>query len=113
MPIATTNLPKWTRPSKTTASLPWADIKVLDMSRFEHDRAGLAEDLREAVHSTGFFALTNTGFTEEEVQRQYDIGQSFFNLPPEVKGRERYRVDFGRGNYFGYKAVSVIAAGVC
>lgn len=59
------------------------------------------------MHTTGFFALTNTGFSPSEVQRQYDIGQSFFALPLEDKGKEEYRVDFGRGNYFGYKPVSL------
>ncbi|KLT46580.1 2OG-Fe(II) oxygenase superfamily protein [Cutaneotrichosporon oleaginosum] len=111
MPVAVENvptppiLPKWQRPAKTTADLPWANLKVLDISRFDQPggKEALAEELREAVHTTGFFALTNTGFAPDEVQRQYDIGQSFFNLPPEEKGLEKYRVDFGRGNYFGYK----------
>lgn len=51
MPSATNSLPKWQRPQKTTQELPWADIKVLDMSKF--DKPGgkqvLAEELREAV----------------------------------------------------------------
>ena len=57
------------------------------------------------VHETGFFSLINTGFSEEEVQRQYDIGQGFFNLPVEDKGQPQYRCDFTKGNYFGYRAV--------
>ncbi|KAL2107982.1 hypothetical protein VUR80DRAFT_4423 [Thermomyces stellatus] len=106
MPSATNSLPKWQRPQKTTQELPWADIKVLDMSKF--DKPGgkqvLAEELREAVHKTGFFSLINTGFSEEEVQRQYDIGQGFFNLPLEEKAQPQYRCDFTKGNYFGYRA---------
>ena len=44
-------LPKWQRPAKTTASLPWADIKVLDLSKFDKPggKEELAEELREAV----------------------------------------------------------------
>jgi gibberellin 2-oxidase len=63
------------------------------------------------VHTTGFFSLINTGFSAEEVQRQYDIGQGYFNLAPENKGDPKYRVDFAQGNYFGYKAVSYTLAG--
>lgn len=39
------------------------------------------------------------------MQRQYDIGQGFFNLPVENKGQPQYRCDFSKGNYFGYRAV--------
>jgi len=44
-------IPKWKRPSKTTESLDWADIKAIDLSIF-HEPGGkqkLAEDLRDAV----------------------------------------------------------------
>lgn len=58
------------------------------------------------MHDTGFFSLINTGFSEEEVQRQYDIGQGFFELPFEEKGKPEYRCDFTKGNYFGYRQVS-------
>lgn len=66
----------------------------------------LAEELCDAVHNTGFFSLINTGFNTDEVQRQYDIGQQYFALDPEDKGRPEHRCDFTQGNYFGYRAVS-------
>jgi isopenicillin N synthase-like dioxygenase len=59
------------------------------------------------VHHTGFFSITGTGFTQEEVDRQYDIGQAYFNLPLEEKGDARHKCDFANGNYFGYRAVSI------
>ena len=62
-------------------------------------------DRGSQVHKTGFFSVTGTGFTQEEVERQYDIGQSYFNLPLEEKGDPKYRCDFTQGNYFGYRAV--------
>lgn len=56
MPIATKAseefpLPKWERPAKTSHDLPWADIKVLDLSSFDAPggKQKLAEELREAV----------------------------------------------------------------
>lgn len=57
------------------------------------------------MHSTGFFSVIGTGLTQSEVDRQYDIGQSYFNLPIEEKGDPKYRCDFTKGNYFGYRAV--------
>ncbi|KAF2715734.1 2OG-Fe(II) oxygenase superfamily protein [Pleomassaria siparia CBS 279.74] len=99
-------LPKWKRPGKTNEDLDWADIKVIDLSTFD-DPGGkhkLAEELRDAVHKTGFFSITGTGFTHEDVERQYDIGQSYLNLPLDVKGDPKYRCDFAQGNYFGYRA---------
>lgn len=44
-------LPRWERPPKTTQDLPWADIKVLDLSTFDvpGGKQKLAEELREAV----------------------------------------------------------------
>jgi isopenicillin N synthase-like dioxygenase len=61
--------------------------------------------LTHQVETTGFFSVTGTGFTEEELARQYDIGQAFFNQPLEAKTKPELRCDFGKGNYFGYRAV--------
>lgn len=55
------------------------------------------------VHNTGFFSVTGTGLTEEEIQRQYDIGQAFFALPHAEKAQPQYKCDFASGNYFGYR----------
>lgn len=113
MPSAITSpslaLPQWKRPAKTTESLPWADISVIDISTFgaPGGKEKLAEQLRHAVQTTGFFSVVGTGFTEEEVMRQYAIGQAYFNLPLEKKNKPELRCDFGKGNYFGYRAVSM------
>lgn len=46
-------LPKWKRPAKTSHDLPWADIKVLDLSTFDEPggKEKLAEELRDAVRT--------------------------------------------------------------
>ncbi|CAI6334777.1 unnamed protein product [Periconia digitata] len=101
-------LPKWERPEKTNEILDWADIKVIDLSNFDGpgQKQKLAEQLRDAVHETGFFSVIGTGFTQAEVDRQYDIGQAYFELPLEEKGNPKYRCDFAQGNYFGYRAAN-------
>ncbi|KAJ9604856.1 hypothetical protein H2200_010971 [Cladophialophora chaetospira] len=110
MPSATTENPpplrRWERPSQTTHDLPWADIKVIDLSTFDNPggKEILAEQLRDAVHKTGFFSVTGVGLSDEEVHRQYDIGQAFFDLPVEKKNLPDYRCNFAEGNFFGYRA---------
>jgi hypothetical protein len=44
-------IPKWKRPGKTSETLDWADIKVIDLSTFYEPggKQKLAEDLRDAV----------------------------------------------------------------
>ena len=46
-----------------------------------------------------------TGISREEVQRQYDIAQAFFQLPHEEKAKPEYKCDFANGNYFGYREI--------
>jgi hypothetical protein len=50
--------------------------------------------------------VIGTGFTEEEVIRQYSIGQAFFAQPREAKNKPELKCDFAVGNYFGYRPVS-------
>ena len=45
-------LPRWQRPEKTSHDLPWADIRVLDLAKFDDENGGkerLVEELRSAV----------------------------------------------------------------
>lgn len=44
-------LPKWKRPEKTKNKLPWADIKTIDLQKFDlpGGKQELAEELRDAV----------------------------------------------------------------
>lgn len=50
--------------------------------------------------------MVGAGLTDEEVQRQYDIGQAFFALPHEGKSQPQYKCDFANGNYFGYRELN-------
>lgn len=106
MPSVSPNIPRWERPGHTTKQLDWADIKIIDLSAFDSPggKETLAEELRNAVQTTGFFSVIGTGLTRQEVDRQYDIGQAYFELPLEEKGDADYRCDFANGNYFGYRA---------
>ncbi|KAK2041846.1 2OG-Fe(II) oxygenase superfamily protein [Colletotrichum somersetense] len=71
-------LPKWQRPAKTKYELPWADIAVIDIGKFDQPggKKQLAEDLRQP---------------------------GFFRLKAEDKARPGNTCDFAKGNYFGYR----------
>lgn len=51
MPTATLDIPVWERPSETKYDLDWADLSVIDLSRFDepNGKQKLAEQLRNAV----------------------------------------------------------------
>lgn len=99
------SIPKWKRPAHTSMALDWADIKTINRTRLDSPggKQRLDGQLRDAVHTTGFFSVIGTGLTQQEVDRQYDIGQSYFNLPLEEKVNATYRCNFTNGNYFGYR----------
>ena len=99
-------LTKWQRPAKTKYDLDWADLEVINLSNFEQDKAGLAAQLRRGVHRDGFFGVTGTGLTDEEVNRQYSIAQAYFDRPTSEKAKVGLCCDFEKGNYFGYRGVS-------
>ena len=61
----------------------------------------MAAQLKDAVHNVGFFYITGFGLSQEEVNRQFAIGQAFFALPTEEK--IKYKADLERGNYNGYR----------
>lgn len=62
-------IPKWKRPAHTTKQLDWAAIKTIDLSNFHSPgvKHRLAEELRDAVHTTGFFSVVATGLTQQEM----------------------------------------------
>jgi len=101
-------LRKWERPMETTDDLDWANLSAIDLSKFDAPGGKniLAEELRQAVHRDGFFAVTGSGFTDEEVNRQYTIAQAFFEQPLEEKNKPELKCDFSQGNFFGYRAAN-------
>jgi hypothetical protein len=54
--------------------------------------------------------VIGTGFEEEEIERQFSIGEAFLKRAIEEKNKPDLGCDFGKGNYFGYRAVSYFGA---
>jgi isopenicillin N synthase-like dioxygenase len=51
----------------------------------------------------GFFYVTNFGLSQEEVDRQFALGQAFYDLPLEEKLKYHSITDLERGEYNGYR----------
>lgn len=85
----------------------WADLVTLDLSKFDQPggKEALAKQLFEALQTIGFFYIVNFGFSQEEVDRQFAIGKSVFELSTEEK--LKYRADLENGGYNGYKPLGL------
>ncbi|KAL2881707.1 hypothetical protein SGCOL_002856 [Colletotrichum sp. CLE4] len=64
-------------------------------------KEALAKQLFDAIQNIGFFYIVNFGLSQEDVDRQFAIGKSVFELPTDEK--LKYRADLENGGYNGYK----------
>ena len=96
-------LPEYSPVPESTASLPWADLVTLDLSKFDEPNGKqlLATQLRDAVHNIGFFYITNFGLSQSQVNRQFAIGKEIFDLP--MSQKLSYKADLANGHYSGYR----------
>lgn len=102
MPTAT-HLYQYHHVPETRENLDWADLSNIDLSKYgtEEGNAELAQSLIEAIRTKGFFYVTNFGISQEEVDRQFALGQAFYELPMEEK--IKYIPDLDGGVYNGYR----------
>lgn len=87
----------------TSASLDWADLAVIDLSRYDLDRDGLARQVEKAMTTNGFFYVTNHGYPRDRTQRMFDVaGVPFKDVDAEEK--VKYHAEMvAKGSYQGYK----------
>jgi isopenicillin N synthase-like dioxygenase len=60
-------------------------LPVLDLRRFEADRAGFLADLRAAARGTGFFYLEGHGVAPALIEEVLALSRRFFALPEKDK----------------------------
>jgi len=103
MPIAVPRSFQYTHVQETKEDLDWADLATIDLSKFgtPEGKKELAQTLIDAVRTKGFFYVTNFGISQDKVDRQFALGQAFYELPLEVK--EEYTPDLENGVYNGYR----------
>lgn len=78
-------------------------VATIDLSKYgtEEGTKELADTLIEAIRTKGFFYVTNFGISQEKVDRQFALGNAFYNLPLEEK--LKYQPDLDSGDYNGYR----------
>ena len=93
----------WARPQRTKENLDWAELPVIDLSKFDEPggKQELAHQLHDAITRLGFWSVVGTGLNDERVLRQFSIGHTFFQEPLEEK--RKYPCNFAEGEYFGYR----------
>lgn len=91
-------------PSKE--DIDFVSLNTIDLGRYEDGeeaRAELAEQVRLAMTTQGFFYLVNHGIDEEDITRQVDIGHTIFsNTSDEEKLRLQAPMTT-EGSYHGFK----------
>lgn len=89
-------------------------VPTIDLSKYDTDegRAELAATLIDAIRTKGFFYVTNFGISQAAVDRQFALGQEFYELPLDEKSK--YTPDLENGEYNGYRPAGrrVLANGI-
>lgn len=103
MPVAVPQLYQYSHVQETKEQLEWADLATVDLAKYgtEAGNAELAKTLIEAIRTKGFFYVTNFGISQQAVDRQFALGQGFYELPSEEK--LKYEPDLENGDYNGYR----------
>ena len=121
MPSAVPELYQYSHVQETEENLDWADrgysqfplhrrpvtdtpaVPTVDLSKYgtPEGNAELSQVLIEAVRTKGFFYVTNFGIPQEVIDKQFYLGQKFYELPLEEK--LKYEPDLENGDYNGYR----------
>ncbi|KII91203.1 hypothetical protein PLICRDRAFT_173094 [Plicaturopsis crispa FD-325 SS-3] len=103
MPVAVAPLSSFQHVAETKENLDWADLPTIDLALYgtPEGRKELAKIAIEAVKTKGFLYIKGFDISQERVDRQFAIGQKFYELPLEEK--EKYVPDFEVGEYNGYR----------
>lgn len=85
--------------------MDYADLAIIDLSKAKtpEGRAALANDVRDALSTTGFFYVVGHGYTQEETDRMFDIA----DVPFAQVSDEEKQAYLGKiketGSFQGYK----------
>ncbi|KXS13989.1 Clavaminate synthase-like protein [Gonapodya prolifera JEL478] len=91
----------------------WAALPIIDISNrsewSDERRLEVARQIVDAARNEGFFMLTGHGVKEEDVQRAYEINDTFFDLS--IDEKMKYLVDQDAGTYIGYTPAGLRVGG--
>ncbi|KAJ5388154.1 hypothetical protein N7509_010695 [Penicillium cosmopolitanum] len=94
---------QWSRPEPTKENLDWAPLVEIDLSLFDQPggKEELAKQLHDAVTRVGFWVVVGHGLGDDQVLRQFSIGNAFFKESLDEK--RSFPCNFAEGEYFGYR----------
>ncbi|KAJ3557669.1 hypothetical protein NM688_g1350 [Phlebia brevispora] len=87
MPVPVPELGSYNFVPETKENLDWADLVTVDLSLYgtPEGRKQLAQTLVKGVREDGFFYVKNFNISQERVNRQFALGNRFYELPLEEK----------------------------
>ncbi|KEY74558.1 hypothetical protein S7711_07161 [Stachybotrys chartarum IBT 7711] len=77
-------------------------VPVISLRDFDSRREEITKQLVDAAEHAGFFTLVDHGISVDEIEAQFSISKSFFDLSPETKGKTPH--DKSTNNGWEYKA---------
>lgn len=103
MPVPVPEFGSYSFVAETKEDLDWADLVTLDFNLLTtpEGKKQLAETLVKAVREDGFFYVKNFNISQERVNRQFSLGNRFYELPLEEK-LKYIPVGLDEGEYNGY-----------
>lgn len=61
------------------------EVRIIDLSNFDQRKYEIAEQLWSAAIEIGFFQVSNHGIQQQEITHAFDLAESFFKLPEDIK----------------------------
>ncbi len=86
--------------------IDFVKLRTVDLGRYDEGpaaRAELAEEIRFAMTTQGFFTLVNHGLSEEQITRQVDIGHHIITHTPDEEKKKLQAPMVEEGSYHGFK----------
>ncbi|KZO99483.1 Clavaminate synthase-like protein [Calocera viscosa TUFC12733] len=87
----------------TKVELDWAELVTVDLGDLStpEGKQRQAKGLIDALRIKGFFYVKNFNISQERVDRQFAIGNTFYNDTP-LEEKLKYEADLKNGSYNGY-----------
>ncbi|KAH8698971.1 leucoanthocyanidin dioxygenase [Talaromyces proteolyticus] len=77
-------------------------VPIISLKDFVNRKEEITKQLVKAAETAGFLTLVDHGITVDEIEKQFAISKSFFDLPAESKGKTPH--DSKSNNGWEYKA---------
>ncbi len=90
----------------TKEPVEYVSLRTIDLARYDDGpeaRAQLAEEIRLAMTTQGFFTLINHGISEEDITRQVDIGHTILSRTSQEEKIRLQAPMVEEGSYHGFK----------